>query len=260
MKDPFLDRLQVLAMTYYRTVYKNSPMWNKENDKTVIVYMEQGFGDQIFAFRFLKYIKAKKVILHTSKELHRLFEHHGYECIDKEQENLPNHDFHTLSLSLPFLFYEIPLEPYIKIEEKFELPTKNNIGIAWEGNHDHPSNDLRNCNLSLFKSLDFNLYCLQSIINDSNLINGAKDMNLLGVELNDFYDTAKLINSLDYVISVDTAVLHLAGAMGKKGWGLLGDKYADPRWDTVWYPTIKMLKQDFKESLSFISDKLSTSY
>ncbi len=68
-------------------------------------------------------------------------------------------------------------------------------------------------------------------------------MELYSAEITDFLDTAKLINSMDMVVCVDTAVLHLAGAMNRNGYGLLSHRY-DPRWDTAnWYPSLTLIKQ-----------------
>ena len=75
-------------------------------------------------------------------------------------------------------------------------------------------------------------------------------MKLLAEEIDDFLDTAKLINSVDVVITVDTSVLHLAGAMGKETYGLLAHD-PDPRWGkasdhTPWYPSVKFIRQPKK--------------
>jgi len=67
-------------------------------------------------------------------------------------------------------------------------------------------------------------------------------MDLYGHEIDDFYDTAKVINALDMVVTVDTAVLHLAGALGKLTYGLLNLEH-DPRWDIeTWYPSVVLVK------------------
>jgi hypothetical protein len=173
-----------------------------------------------------------------------LIETMGVDAIDKEDPNLPDHDLHILSLSLPSVLQcKIPLEPYIYIKEKFDLLAGYNVGIAWEGSQDHQNNDKRSCPLKYFKALQgVNLFCLAPEIKDHTLIEGCDDMDLNGVEIIDFYDTAKLINSLDAVVTVDTAVLHLAGAMGKKGYGLLNPEVRDSRWNYVWYPSLMLLK------------------
>ncbi len=244
-------------MEYYREVYKDSKRWDNDplEGKRVIVYMEQGFGDQIMFLRFLRFLKAKGAtpILHAPTQLHRLINHMGYECFDKDQTKLPDHDLHMLSLSLPFVLKcPIPLEPYIKLDEKFDLAEGFKIGIAWEGSKDHEYNEQRNCPLKHFKVLSGEFYSLQPAIYDWTLVQECEEMDLNGVDLWDFYETAKLINSLDMVVCVDTAVLHLAGAMGKRGYGLLNPVVADPRWESVWYLSLKMLKGPWEESFKQI--------
>jgi len=265
ISTPHLDqeRANNPNMEYYRTMYKDSKKWDGKQGlagKKVIVYMEQGHGDQIQFLRFVRFIKAmdcSQIILHTPKSLHRLIDTLGVEKIDRDNNPLPNHDYHILSFSLPFLLREavpnfsIPLEPYITVSEKTELLPGYNIGIAWEGSPLHKRNADRNCHLSNFKSIaasGINFFLLQPTIQDFSLISGCEDMNLKGVEIEDFYDVAKLINSLDMVVTVDTAALHLAGAMGQRGFGLLGPKWEDRRWRMgFWYPTIKLLKGEWEE-------------
>lgn len=259
-----IERINHPKMEFYRETYKNSKRWDGDSfdGKNIIIYMEQGLGDQIMFFRFIKYFDKSKIILHTSKELHPIFENIGYKCLDKNCEDLPDHDFHILSLSLPFVLNcSIPLEPYIEISEKTELIKGFNIGIAWEGNPLHQYNSYRNCPLKYFKILQkegINLFSLQPVIHDQNLIMDCEDLYLNGVEINNFYDTAKLINSLDMVISVDTGVLHLAGAMGKNGFGILSPVHTDYRWNFIWYPSIKMLKGSWNGIFMNLSPAIQT--
>lgn len=73
-------------------------------------------------------------------------------------------------------------------------------------------------------------------------------MELYASESQDFYDTAKLINAMDFVISTDTSVLHLSGALGKKTYGLLS-KHCDGRWnleEIIWYPSIQFIRQEME--------------
>lgn len=256
-KDRDIDRIHSKEMEYYRYVYKDSPRWDGEeplNNRKLIVYCEQGFGDII---QFLRYIPAltkdAQVMLHIPKALHRLVHEQswGVELLDKEDVNLPEHDLHVLSMSLPF-FAEtlIPHEPYLKVKTGKELPDgEMKIGICWEGNPEHVNANIRHCPLKWFRELEEmgTLYKLQIQIHDKNLLEGCENLELYGVEIKDFLDTAELIESLDLVISVDTAVLHLAGAMGKKAYGLLSIM-PDGRWgftgtQSRWYPSIKLFRQ-----------------
>lgn len=247
-----IDRINHPLMEYYRFVYKNSVLWDGKqdlNNKTVIVYCEQGYGDIIQFLRYIPYLKNLncKIILHCPVELHRLIKNHCLgidELLDKFNPELPIHDYHILLMELPFLLQlkEIPRDPYI-----FNLGTKdisdNNatkIGIVWEGR-------TNSCPLYNFKLLKGELYCLQKDIQLNSLANGCESLDLFGVLIEDFLDTAKLINSLDAVVSVDTSVLHLAGAIGKRTYALL-DKDYDSRWDIPWYTNFKLMK--FKDNWS----------
>lgn len=248
-----LDRLQSPKMEYYHEVYKNSTRWNGVDDlsnKRVIVYCEQGFGDIIQFSRYFPIIKQMcgELIIHCPKELHRLFS--DYTAIDKEEENLPEHDFHVLSMSLPFCLPQTDIKhPYLKVSESTDLSEYNDfikIGIAWEGNPEHSNNDERSCPLVHFKKLQTDktkLFMIQKEIHIPELIDGAEDLDLYGSEITDFYDTAKLLNSLDIIVSIDTSVLHLACALGKPTYGLLSYR-CDPRWDVDnWYDSLTITRQ-----------------
>lgn len=243
-------------MEYYRDTYKNSRRWDGKDSlegKTVIIYMEQGLGDQIMFLRFVPLLPCK-TILHCSRLLHRLFA--NFTCLDKDDPNLPPHDYHVLSLDLPFLLRcPIPTQPYIHVEGETDLLPGHNTGIAWTGSTDHERNEKRSCNLRHFNVFTkSNLFLLQPNIGDPKFF--CEDVVVYGVPLEDFYDTAKLINSVDMIVSVDTAVLHLAGAMGKCGYGLL-DPDHDARWNYEWYPTLKMLSGGWEELFAHLGDRSS---
>lgn len=258
LTDEVVDRVSALQMSFYRNVYSNSIRWNGKDDlkeKTVIVYCEQGLGDTLQFVRYTKHLKqiCKKIILHCALPLHSLFKDHldGVdELLDKNNEILPFHDYHILSMSLPFLL-QTPKEefPYIKIKENTEIGYEHyfKIGIAWEGSPSHTNNKQRSCPLRHFKILEkipnLKLFMLQDKIHLNKWLKNCEEMDINGVEINDFKDTAKLINSLDLIISVDTSILHLAGAMDKKAIALLSNP-GDARWDVYnWYPSIIPIKQ-----------------
>jgi GT2 family glycosyltransferase len=246
-----VDRVYNQNMSYYRETYKNSPRWDgieSLNGKTVLVYGEQGLGDNIQFVRYINELKKKgcRVIVHCSMALHALFL--GIdgvdEVLDKNHDELPPHHCHILSMSLPFLLNDPKTKfPYVKIKEKMDLGEGFKIGIAWEGSPLHSNNEQRSCHIKYFKpllDLGAKLFMLQQQIHSPALV---CDMDLYGVQLNDFTDTAKLINSVDLVACVDTSVLHLAGAMNKKAIGLLSMP-GDYRWNVKeWYPSIKFIRQ-----------------
>jgi hypothetical protein len=235
------ERISHPEMEYYRNTYKDSKLWDGEDltGKSVIIYMEQGFGDCIQFLRYVPIFKDRHechVTLHCPAPLHRLISAQGWgvDLVKKVDPNLPEHDFHILSMELPFLLDMGPEdEPYLHISLEEELPEGFNIGICWESG---PSNDDRDCPLKYFKKLGElgNLIVLQPEIRREDLIDSADDLHLYGFACNDFLDTAKAINAVDVVVSVDTAILHLAGAMGKHAFGLLRDN-CDARWQFKWY-------------------------
>lgn len=248
------ERIKSPLMEYYRHVYAFSKRWNGKDDltdKTVILYMEQGYGDCIQFLRFVEPLKerCKEVILHAPKALHPLLNNFKY--FDKHIPDLPDHDYHILSLSLPFLLdTEISPKSYIEYDKITEVEKGLNVGIAWEGSPEHPKNLDRCCPLKHFKVLDnVNLFMLQDKIYLPELLDEAEDLTLYGTEINDFGDTAALINAMDFVISVDTSILHLAGAMGKKTYGLLSSD-PDPRWEIAnWYDSVTLLKGTWEDQI-----------
>ena len=264
-----LDRLKDERMEYYHSLYKNSPKWDGKGlaGKKVIIYCEQGLGDIIQMFRYVENISARgrpHITLHCPQELGVLLEKEKWvhDIIDKTAEELPEHDCHILSLSLPYLLSEEKQRvKYITLEdtnEEIDAIEGKKIGIAWEGNKTWDGRD-KGIFLKFFKPLEKagQLFVLQK--NWTNkYIEGAEDMNLSGTELNDFIDTAKLINSMDVVVSVDTCILHLAGALNKKTYGLL-DLEHDPRWDIKhWYKSVKLLKVDgpWDENWAMVFNKI----
>jgi hypothetical protein len=267
-------------MEYYREVYKHSNRWNgveSLKDKTVIIYCEQGYGDIIQFARYFKEIKdlSATVYLHCPQGLHKLFAkclNSKFKLIDRDNHKIPNHDFHVLSLSLPFLLNNKQEScPYLNVPEKAfldHLEDYTKIGIAWEGNPDHSNNNERSCHLFHFRSFyqipNVKLFMLQKGLHRGDFSDKCGDMELYATELNDFYDTAKLVNAMDVIVTVDTSVVHLAGAMGKKTFCLLSHK-CDARWDLTnqtWYPNVTLLKQPFPSDWEglFMDATMNVSY
>jgi ADP-heptose:LPS heptosyltransferase len=127
------------------------------------------------------------------------------------------------------------------------------VGIVWAGKPAHTEDNSRSCPLRYFIPLSkipgVRLYGLQKgeAARKVKDLTGKISVTNLADELNDFTDTAGVIENLDLVISVDTAVLHLAGAMGKPAWAILPFT-PDWRWmlsreDSPWYPTVRLFRQ-----------------
>jgi hypothetical protein len=244
------DRTLNPALEYYREIYKDSPRAKSLDDlveKNILVYCEQGFGDIIQAARYFRLIAllGRSVVLHCPAELHRLFLK-GMDCVevfDKNDSELPPHDVHVMSMDL-FEFYADKWAPstYISIAETADIVGRPALGICWEGKA--VPEPRRSCPLKHFRRFnDWVLFSLQHDVLNEELVEDCGDMDVHGIHIEDFYDVATMINAVDLVISVDTAVLHLAGAMGKKTFGLLMHE-PDERWNVKkWYPSVRLFRQ-----------------
>jgi hypothetical protein len=190
----------------------------------------------------------------------------GATQIVSKGDPLPNFDVHCPLLSLPLAFgtqlATIPSEtPYLRASsqaamnwsDRLGMKTRPRIGLAWSGGLMHKNDRNRSIGLSaLLPILGFNAsyVSLQQDVRagDAAVLRQRPDLFHFGDELKDFSDTAALISNLDLIISVDTSVAHLAGAMAKPVWILL-PFIPDWRWlldrdDSPWYPTARLFRQD----------------
>ncbi|MBV8664991.1 MAG: glycosyltransferase family protein [Burkholderiaceae bacterium] len=239
-------------------------------DKTVLLHAEQGLGDTLQFCRYAPLVAARgaRVLLQAPSALKRLLTGlPGVAQLMAEGEVLPAFDYHCPMLSLPLAFgtclSSIPARvPYLTVTsnaadawrknlEAMDIPR---IGIAWAGNPQHRHDRWRSIALEHFLDLaDGNqtFHCLQKDISVTDLSLLETRADVYRHALNDFSDTAALIMALDLVITVDTAVAHLAGALGKPVWLLLPFQ-ADWRWltqreDSPWYPTMRLFRQTVRE-------------
>jgi hypothetical protein len=238
-------------------------------DTTILIHAEQGYGDTIQFSRYLNFFKDKncKLLFEAPKQLVPLFRSMNWQCeVLGQGETLPSFDVHCPLMSLPLAFgttvNTIPANvPYInsskqkKIEwtERLGAKSKPRIGLAWSGNPLFAGgNDTRRISLASFVPIlsdKFEWYRLQKDLYESDrqalhTLAAIKDLSHL---FNDFSDTAALVEELDLVISIDTSVAHLAGAMAKPVWVLL-PFHPDFRWlrentDSPWYPTARLYRQ-----------------
>ncbi len=225
----------------------------------ILLYAEQGFGDAIQFLRFVKNIRSASISIVVKKELKRLFEKSGFFDKVYSREGKPDEsefDCFASLLSMPYLLglknvgLEKPLWQFPKTN------TRQNtlkIGIAWKGNPAHENDKFRSMNLNLFLSafndLHAEIYSLQKgiISDEENRLLSENNVVRADMETNDFYDAAQIIGGLDAVVSVDTAVAHLAASMFVPTFILL-PKNSDWRWGTEdkkndWYSTVKLFRQ-----------------
>lgn len=247
------------------------PLWLGDVDldgKTILLHAEQGYGDTLQFCRYAPLVAAQgaKVLLLVPSALQRLLHSMpGVALVSPDDKALPPFDLHCPLMSLPLALNtradSIPAsQPYLSAEASLieawraRLPSTANprIGVAWAGRLLHRHDYRRSIALEDFTQLfdaQAQFVSLQTEIRESDREAHAMQTRLthFGAELSDFADTAALIASMDLVISVDTAVAHLAGAMGKTVWLLLPYQ-ADWRWqrhrtDSPWYPGMRLFRQ-----------------
>ena len=243
------------------------PLWLGETDisgKTILVDWEQGFGDVIQMCRYISLLKkaGATVLFLPQKNLRTLMR--GLDpdvCIIDHDTVVPEFDLHCSVMSLPFAFKtdigSIPSASYISADkdkvalwrDRLGRKTKLRVGVVWKGNA-FPGNS-RSIELERFRRL-FNprleFISLQKEVTDAerSLLDRAGVLHA-GDAFADFSDTAALCVLMDLVISIDTSVAHLAGALGVPVWVLL-NWAPDWRWlldrdDSPWYPSMRLFRQ-----------------
>jgi hypothetical protein len=236
--------------------------------KILLLHSEQGYGDSIQFIRFLPQIKEKfgcKIAVKCREGLKELFQTMSeIDVIADRNEATPQFDYQLSIMSMPFVLgmksiNDLPKRiPYLKSTPYKELEIKKekgkiNIGICWSASVTGESYEGKVFDLKFFEPLmnnpKINLYSLQ-------VGEGSEDIKSFGYEdkiidltsnLTDFSKTSCLIDNLDLIISSDTAVAHLAGALNKEVWIPL-QKIPDWRWTnngelTKWYPSAKLFRQ-----------------
>ncbi len=253
------------------------PEWDGSDlhGKTILLHAEQGMGDTLQFIRYAPLVKAYggQVIVECQEPLLRLLSNvSGIDQLVPQESPLPPFDVHAPLLNLPRILSttldtipaDIPYVPVPSVEcriEKDHLVSSSTqkskienrqfkVGLVWAGNPNHRNNRFRSCQLEQFQPLfdleNVTFYSLQKGYAAAEL---TADLPVydLGSELQDFADTACAIAQLDLIITVDTAVAHLAGALGKPTWVLLAFA-PDWRWmldrpDSPWYPTVRLFRQ-----------------
>lgn len=244
------------------------PRWHGEplTNKTILIHTEQGFGDAIQFVRYIPLLKqaGARVIVECKKPLIRLFTTaKGIDHLSIQGSRLPHYDCHCPMLSLPMLcktqINTIPAEiPYLyaPYPKMHQIPKIKNttlaIGFVWAGNPQHLNDHNRSATIKemayLFKAQDITFYSLQKGIRDFE-IKPYLHHNVidLSTKLNDYFDTADIINQMDIIITVDTSVAHLAGALGTTTWLILPHqpewRWLETRTNSPWYPTMRLFRQ-----------------
>lgn len=247
------------------------PLWLGQESlrgKTVLLHTEQGFGDTIQFCRYAPMVEAlgAKVVLQAPQMLVELLSSlKGSVHVIPMEHPLPDLDFHCPLMSLPLAFKTvsatIPADiPYLTADEdkrndwrgRMETRAKPSVGLVWSGNPDHANDHNRSIplnSLAPLHGLNIEYFCLQKDIRpaDREFLVEQKWIRQYENGLSAFSDTAALLMEMDLVISVDTSVAHLAGALGKPVWIMLPFS-PDYRWmaegeGSPWYPTARLFRQ-----------------
>lgn len=260
---------------------RNFPQWKGESlhGKSIVLWPEQGFGDEILFMRYAKAVKdfgAEVVMLEARPPLLRLAKWvSGVDVAVMYNDTLPTvPDFSCALMDVPMILGSSAPKwdgPYVSW--KSERNFAGNVGLCWSSGQrplqpeTAATASMKSIYLEWLRKLvmpGVQLVSLQKEHDDERLM---KELGILDPmpQVNDFADTAELINGLDLVISVDTAVAHLAGAMGKPVWNLVRFNAYWPWmmevWDTAWYPSMKLLRQptmgDWDTPIKFAIQELS---
>ncbi len=259
-------------MEHYLRCYDQRRQWGGISDltgKRFLVYGEQGLGDIIQFARYLPELKTRgaTVIYHCPETLAGLMGQLADEVFTKDIElckatDLPEYDFQCTSMSLPYYLrsFQPTGDPYIVLPKTNDFCTYYgcNVGVAWGGSADHPNDSQRSIPIEEFKKLFCDLaetklsfYGFQvgsSVeLNDSLVAESAKIYHDSSQHIKTFYDTARgLQEGIHLVITCDSALAHLAGALGYPCW-VLAPYSSDWRWGlgdtTPWYKSVRIFRQ-----------------
>jgi hypothetical protein len=280
----------VASQPQQRPRHAHRPRWQGEDlaGERILIHSEQGYGDAIQFVRFAKEVARRggKVILEAQPALLRLIATApGLGALiavgDRAGEFAVQCPLLSLPLALKMTAATIPGEvPYLHADAQTvahwgerlgKLPQRLKVGINWAGNAEFKNDPRRSTKLATFAPLaevaaahDIALISLRK--GGGAVTQAPEGMNLIDytAELSDFADTAALIENLDLVISTDTSVPHLAGALGKKVWLLISSS-ADWRWligreESPWYPTMRIFRQkklgDWSEPMQAVAAAL----
>jgi Flp pilus assembly protein TadD len=251
----------------------NHPRWDGSElgGKRILLHPEQGFGDTIHFVRYASLIAQRggKVIVECYPPLDRLLKTvPGVEQVVVCGTPLPEFDVQSSMMTLPLIFNTrletIPANiPYIsaapedveKWRARFAQAQKKGlkVGLAWAGQPKHENDKERSIPLMdlapLASAPGVHFYSLQKEFGGDQAQNPPPGMRLIDwtEDIHDFADTAAMMMSLDLIITVDTAIAHLAGALGRPTWVMVPSS-PDWRWmtgrsDTPWYPTLRLFRK-----------------
>lgn len=253
--------------------HADRPLWTGDEPlagRTLLLHAEQGYGDTLQFCRYasLAHDLGATVIVETPAALGELLGTlRGVSRIVTEGQPTPTFDLQCPLMSLPYAFRTtlgtVPADvPYLRADARrrdgwaqrldaLAPPGRLRVGLAWSGNPRHANDENRSmpfAALAPLVALDATFVSLQPQVRarDADAF-AASGVLSFADALSDFAETAALVDTLDLVISVDTSVAHLAGALGRPVWVLL-PRVPDWRWllerdDCPWYPAATLFRQ-----------------
>ena len=277
-------RWQVVGVNFKPPRTFTQPQWDGSElaGQTILLHAEQGFGDTLQFIRYVPAVVARggRVVVEAQAALKTLLATMpGIDQVIARGEDLPEFQVHAPLMSLPHILQTtlatIPnTVPYLPVPDPEPmLPgwdgTALRVGLVWSGSTGNLNDRLRSCQLSLLRSLldlpGIQVYSLQKEVRseDEALFQELVAQGSLGdlaPLMEDFLATAALIQQLDVVITVDTAVAHLTGALGKPVWIMLTHA-PDWRWlqyrqDSPWYPQARLFRQTHRQDWQPVIDRL----
>lgn len=262
----------------------SQPRWigQELKDKTILVIGEQGHGDNIQFIRFVNDLadQGARVVLQVNSSLAPLFQSITSISQIVTDNHLPEFDYWTPIMSIPTVLkttlenlkhmqYYIEAEP-AKIkqwQDQLGLKTRLRIGFCWSGRRDSWINQHKampfDAMLDLIKrNPDYewvNLQCDCTPDEESLLMSAG--VKAYPGSVQNFADSAALIHHMDVVLSVDTAVAHLSGALGRPTWVMLSDYALDWRWllgrdSSPWYTTARLFRQPKMDDWASVTEKI----
>jgi Flp pilus assembly protein TadD len=247
------------------------PRWKGEpgSRRRLLVWTDQGLGDSLMMLRYLPLLAQKgfgQILVYCEKELVRLVEHlPGVDKVVPASEPMPlgKFDCHTPIMSLPLAFgvrlASIPAQPYLVVPQglkrdwaaRLKRVPQPRIGLLWAGGALYPRNRLRSIRLArlepVIKARSAGFVSLQKGEEAYQARESGWPIADFMHECRDLLDTAALIDALDLVVGVDSAVTHLTGALGKPM--LMMNRFeSEWRWllgraDSPWYPSVRIFRQ-----------------
>lgn len=263
----------VFRSQYFRNYPQ--PQWDGRllTFERLLVWGEQGYGDTIQMMRYWPQIKAKAsfITLEVQEPLRRLYAQQGIATVSPD-ESPARFECHIPNMSLPFLFgleREEQIPPPIGLpgpSAKLGTPAPN-VGLCWAGTKMHRNDARRSIPTAqlaaLFAVPGISWHILQiERLDELEHVPSSAAVRTYHKAINDFADTAALIRSMDLVITVDTAIAHLAATIGVPTWILLS-AWPDWRWmahreDSPWYPSARLYRQRDVTSWQDVLLKVST--